>query len=93
MAVLDRIRGNLVAITGHELRTPLSTIQICLESLASEPDMSLDMRQVMLNTALADSERMRKLIQDFLTLSQLESGRFQWHPEDLSLRECVDLAA
>jgi signal transduction histidine kinase/DICT domain-containing protein len=92
MAVLDRIRGNLVAITGHELRTPLSTIQICLESLSSEPDMSLDMRQVMLNTALTDSERMRKLIQDFLTLSQLESGRFQWHPEDLSLRECVDLA-
>jgi DICT domain-containing protein/signal transduction histidine kinase len=92
MAVLDRIRGNLVAITGHELRTPLSTIQICLESLASEPDMSLDMRQVMLSTALADGERMRKLIQDFLTLSQLESGRYQWHPEDLSLRECVDLA-
>ncbi len=92
MAVLDRIRGNLVAITGHELRTPLSTIQVCLESLSSEPDMSLDMRQVMLNTALTDSERMRKLIQDFLTLSQLESGRFQWHPEDLSLRECVDLA-
>jgi DICT domain-containing protein/signal transduction histidine kinase len=92
MAVLDRIRGNLVAITGHELRTPLSTIQICLESLVSEPDMSLDMRQIMLSTALADGERMRKLIQDFLTLSQLESGRYQWHPEDLSLRECVDLA-
>jgi DICT domain-containing protein/signal transduction histidine kinase len=92
MAVLDRIRGNLVAITGHELRTPLSTIQICLESLVSEPDMPLDMQQIMLNTALADGERMRKLIQDFLTLSQLESGRYQWHPEDLSLRECVDLA-
>jgi signal transduction histidine kinase len=81
-----------VAITGHELRTPLSTIQICLESLASDPDMSIEMRQVMLSTALSDSERMRKLIQDFLTLSQLESGRFQWHPENLSVRECVDLA-
>ncbi len=92
LAVLDRIRGNLVAITGHELRTPLSTIQICLESLASDPDMSIEMRQVMLSTALSDSERMRKLIQDFLTLSQLESGRFQWHPENLALRECVDLA-
>jgi DICT domain-containing protein/GAF domain-containing protein len=92
LAVLDRIRGNLVAITGHELRTPLSTIQICLESLASDPDMSIEMRQVMLSTALSDSERMRKLIQDFLTLSQLESGRFQWHPENLSVRECVDLA-
>ncbi len=92
LAVLDRIRGNLVAITGHELRTPLSTIQVCLESLSSEPDMSIEMRQVMLSTALSDSERMRKLIQDFLTLSQLESGRFPWHPENLALRECVDLA-
>ncbi|NEP01486.1 MAG: GAF domain-containing protein [Symploca sp. SIO2E9] len=92
LEALDRTRGNLVAITGHELRTPLSTIQVCLESLASEPDMSLELRQVMLNTALVDAERMRKLIQDFLTLSRLESGRVQWHPEALSLKECIDLA-
>jgi DICT domain-containing protein/signal transduction histidine kinase len=92
LEALDRTRSNLIAITGHELRTPLSTIQVCLESLANEPDMPLELRQVMLNTALADSERMRKLVQDFLTLSNLESGRVEWHPESLSLQECVDLA-
>ncbi|MGK7937723.1 MAG: DICT sensory domain-containing protein [Xenococcaceae cyanobacterium] len=92
LEALDRTRSNLVAITGHELRTPLSTIQVCLESLASEPDMSPELRQVMLNTALVDAERMRKLVQDFLTLSQLESGRVEWHPELLSLSECIDLA-
>ncbi|MEB3177966.1 MAG: DICT sensory domain-containing protein [Nostocaceae cyanobacterium] len=92
LEALDRTRSNLIAITGHELRTPLSTIQVCLESLASEPDMPLELRQVMLNTALADSERMRKLVQDFLTLSNLESGRVEWHPESLTLGECVDLA-
>jgi DICT domain-containing protein/signal transduction histidine kinase len=92
LEALDRTRSNLVAITGHELRTPLSTIQVCLESLASEPDMDLDLRQVMLNTALEDAERMRKLIQDFLTLSQLESGRIKWHPEPVSLMECTELA-
>ncbi len=92
LEALDRTRSNLVAITGHELRTPLSTIQVCLESLASEPDMSAELRQVMLNAALEDAERMRKLIQDFLTLSQLESGRIKWHPEPLSLEECVELA-
>lgn len=92
LEALDRTRSNLVAITGHELRTPLSTIQVCLESLASEPDMSPELRQVMLNTALTDAERMRKLVQDFLTLSRLESGRVQWHPEPLSLQECVELA-
>jgi DICT domain-containing protein/signal transduction histidine kinase len=92
LEALDRTRSNLIAITGHELRTPLSTIQVCLESLASEPDMPLDLQQVMLETALADSERMRKLVQDFLTLSNLESGRVEWHPESLTLQECVDLA-
>lgn len=92
LEALDRTRSNLVAITGHELRTPLSTIQVCLESLATEPDMSPELRQVMLNTALQDAERMRKLVQDFLTLSQLESGRVEWNPEPLSLAECVELS-
>lgn len=92
LADLEQARSNLIAITGHELRTPLSTIQICLESLTSEPDMAPDLRQAMLSTALADAERMRRLIQDFLTLSRLESGRIEWNSEPLSLRECVDLA-
>jgi DICT domain-containing protein/signal transduction histidine kinase len=92
LEALDRTRSNLIAITGHELRTPLSTIQVCLESLATEPDMPWELQQVMLSTALSDSERMRKLVQDFLTLSNLESGRVEWHPESLTLQECVDLA-
>jgi hypothetical protein len=92
LEALDRTRSNLIAITGHELRTPLSTIQVCLESLATEPDMPLELQQVMLNTALSDSERMRKLVQDFLTLSNLESGRVEWHIEALTIQECVDLA-
>ncbi len=92
LEALEVTRSNLIAITGHELRTPLSTIQVCLESLASEPDMPLELRQVMLSTALEDAERLRKLVQDFLTLSQLESGRVKWHLEALSLEECINLA-
>ena len=89
---LDLTTRNLIAIAGHELRTPLSTIQVCLESLASEPDMPLELQQVMLNTALEDAERLRELVQDFLALSRLESGRVEWNPEPLPLQECVDLA-
>jgi DICT domain-containing protein/signal transduction histidine kinase len=92
LEALDVTRSNLIAITGHELRTPLSTIQVCLESLANEPDMPWELRDVMLQTALSDAERMRKLIQDFLTLSELESGRVRWHIETLQIAECVDLA-
>ncbi|MEM7063299.1 MAG: DICT sensory domain-containing protein [Cyanobacteria bacterium P01_B01_bin.77] len=92
LAALDRTRSNLIAITGHELRTPLSTIRVCLESIFTEPDMPMDMRQAMLQTAMEDSERMQRLVQDFLTLSRLESGRIEWNLESLSLSECIALA-
>ncbi len=42
LEAIERIQSNLIAIVGHELRTPLSTIRICLESLATEPDMPLE---------------------------------------------------
>jgi signal transduction histidine kinase len=89
---LERTQSNLIAIVGHELRTPLSTIQICLESLFSDPDTPLEIQQIMLQTALGDSERLRRLIQDFLTLSRLESGVASWQFESISVQECLDLA-
>ena len=92
LKALERTQNNLIKIVGHELRTPLSTIQICLESLASEPDMLLELRQTMLDMALTDSARMRKLIQDFLTLSRLEGGQIQLHPESIQLSEIAALA-
>ena len=92
LEALERTRSNLIAIVGHELRTPLSTILVCLESLASEPDMPYELQQVMLQSGLEDADRMRKLIQDFLTLSRLESGRIKWLVETQPLQECIDLA-
>jgi DICT domain-containing protein/signal transduction histidine kinase len=91
LAALERTQSNLIAIVGHELRTPLSTIQVCLESIANEPDMPIEFQQTMLQTALADSERMRGLIQDFLTLSRLEGGLLNWHIEPVSLQTILEL--
>ena len=92
LEVIERIQSNLIAIVGHELRTPLSTIRIFLESLAGEPDMPLAIRTEMLNTALMDTERLRQLIQDFLTLSKLETGNAYRRIEPLQLEYVIALA-
>ena len=92
LEIIERIQSNLIAIVGHELRTPLSTILIFLESLATEPDMPLAIRTEMLNTALSDTERLRQLIQDFLTLSQLETGSTYRRIEPLELEYAIALA-
>ena len=91
LSVIEQTQNNLIAIVGHELRTPLSTIQVCLESLATEPDMPQDCKQVMLDIALADSERLRRLVQDFLLLSQLESGSVSWQMEPIEISDLISL--
>lgn len=92
LETMERIQSNLIAIVGHELRTPLSTILIFLESLASEPGMPDELLQVMLDTALGDAERLRQLIQDFLTLSKLETGNPFRRPEPVQIQYAVELA-
>ncbi len=86
------IRNNLMAIVGHELRTPMCTIQVCLESLAIEPDMSLEYRKKMLQIAQEDTERLNRLIRDFFTLSRLEHGQIYHRLEHLQLQQALDLA-
>jgi DICT domain-containing protein/signal transduction histidine kinase len=92
LITLKQTQNNLMAIVGHELRTPLSTIQICLESLATEPNMSLTFQQSMVETALADSERLRRLIQDVLLLSRLGSNIMTWQLEPINLTDSINLA-
>jgi signal transduction histidine kinase len=60
-----------------------------LESLDAEPDMPLKFQQSMLEMALADSERLRKLIQDFLLLSRLENNLITWQVEPINFSDWV----
>ncbi|BAY22519.1 two-component sensor histidine kinase [Calothrix sp. NIES-2100] len=92
LVAIKQTQNNLIAIVGHELRTPLATIQVCLESLEAEPDMPWEFQQSMVETALADSERLRRLIQDFLLLSRLESHLNTWQVEPINLADAIALA-
>lgn len=92
LRALEKTQSNLIHIVGHELRTPLSTIQVCLESLDSDQSMPRQLKQVMLETALTDATRMNRLIQDFLTLSRLESQQTYLCPEIIQFQEALDMA-
>jgi signal transduction histidine kinase len=95
LEAIERVQSNLIAIVGHELRTPLSTIRICLESLATEPNLPLEIKNTMLDTALEDTERLGQLVQNFLTLSRLEAGKTSFsnrNIESLSIDYALNLA-
>ncbi len=59
----DITQCNECTNANHELNDLLSTIQVCIESLAQQPDLSPDLRQTKLNSALVDIERIRHLVE------------------------------
>ncbi len=59
---LDYCGSDRTATAGHDWESFLCRLQVCLESLIDEPELSPELRQRRLNSALADIERMRKLV-------------------------------
>ena len=71
LEMVDRHRRDLVANVSHELRTPISALQAVLENLVdgvSSPGPGE------LRTALAQTERLGRLVEDLLDLSRVEAG-------------------
>jgi signal transduction histidine kinase len=86
----DRMRRELVANVSHELRTPLGALQALLENLVDgvePPDPAA------LRTALAQTERLGRLVTQLLDLSKLESGGLELRPVSFGMRTLLEQAA
>jgi two-component system phosphate regulon sensor histidine kinase PhoR len=70
---VDAMRQDFIANVSHEMRTPLTVVAGFLEHLADSPDMPPAERARIAQTMLEQSRRMRRLIDDLLTLSKLET--------------------
>lgn len=73
---LDRMKSEFLAAVSHEFRTPLTSINMTVDILLQNVLGELNDRQKeLLIAAKADTGRLRKLVQELLDLSKLESGQ------------------
>ena len=72
---LETMRRDFVANVSHELRTPLTVVNGFIETLADNlRELKPEEAENYLRLAHEQAERMRRLIDDLLTLSALETG-------------------
>jgi signal transduction histidine kinase len=86
---VDRQRRELVANVSHELRTPITGLRAVLENVVdgvSAPD------PVTMRTALAQTERLGRLVAQLLDLSRLDSGVRLMEPEAVELAPLIEQA-
>jgi two-component system phosphate regulon sensor histidine kinase PhoR len=70
---VDQMRSDFVANVSHELRTPLSILRGYIETLLDHPRTSADELARILGVMERHSKRLGLLVEDLLTLAQLES--------------------
>ena len=70
---IDKLKQEFIANASHELKTPVTSIQLAVEpAITALENSELEDTRKFLNQILKDSQRMTLLLSDLLDLSQLE---------------------
>jgi len=79
---LEGVRRDFVANASHELKTPLTSILGFAETL-EDADLPAERREEFLARIRDNAVRMRRLVDDLLDLSRIESGAWRPRPETI----------
>ncbi len=87
---LDQVRSDFVANVSHELRTPLSILRGYIETLVDNPKTSREELSRILRVMERHSKRLGLLVDDLLSLAQLESSNTNLEIGQVQLSELFD---
>ncbi|MEQ1592829.1 MAG: phosphate regulon sensor histidine kinase PhoR [Thiobacillaceae bacterium] len=86
---VDEMRRDFIANVSHELRTPLTVVGGFVETLADSPNLPETQARRYFNLMQENTRRMQRLLDDLLTLSQLESADNSLADETLNVADLM----
>ncbi|HKI16794.1 MAG TPA: ATP-binding protein [Isosphaeraceae bacterium] len=91
--LLDRLKSDMVSTVSHELKTPLTSVQMAIHLLLEEVVGPLTPKQVeLLLAARQDADRILTMIDDLLDLTRIEQGRVKLDLQSVLVTGLVDEA-
>ncbi|MBQ2439767.1 MAG: sensor histidine kinase, partial [Muribaculaceae bacterium] len=85
-----RIKRQLTNNINHELKTPVASIQVCLETLLSGINLSEEKRQELIERCYVNNERLRRLLEDVSLITRMEDGSVLIGKESVTLNNIID---
>ena len=83
----ELIKKELTNNINHELKTPLASVRICIETLIAHENMSEEKRITFLKRCLSNTDRLQRLLSDVSLITRMDDGR------ESIVKERVDLAS
>jgi signal transduction histidine kinase len=88
---LDQLKLNFVAIASHELRTPATSVYGVFATLVERGDaLPEELREQLLHVGYEQSTRLRRLLEELLDLSRLDSRAVSLDPRPTVLRTALE---
>jgi two-component system, OmpR family, phosphate regulon sensor histidine kinase PhoR len=90
----EQLRADFIANASHELRTPLASIIGYIETLQNHARDDAEARERFLGVMEREAQRMRRLVEDLMSLSRIEMNEHVRPVERVSLnRIAIDCAS
>ena len=89
----NRLKRQLTNNINHELKTPVASIQICLETLLSGISLSEEKRQELIERCYANNDRLRRLLNDVSLITRMEDGSALIGKERVVINDIIDEVA
>ena len=85
---VDRMKSDLIYTVSHEIRTPLASISGFIELLLKR-DLNAEKRQKYLQVMHKEAKRLTDLINDFLDIQRMESGKQIFEKERFKIEDVI----
>ena len=89
----NRLKRQLTNNINHELKTPVASIQVCLETLLSGIILSEERRQELIERCYTHNERLRRLLNEVSLITRMEDGSTLINRERVVINEIIEEVA
>lgn len=88
-AELAEQQKNFLLSVTHELKSPIASVKLALETLLKR-DLEKEKQRELLTNAISDADRLNKLVENILLAARIDNSTFELHKENVNLSEYVE---
>jgi signal transduction histidine kinase len=89
---LAQLRSDFISNVTHELKTPLTSVQLFTESILLERINSETDKREYLRIILKETENLKRMVNNILEFSKKEKGKLEYKFEDVNVTSLVNMA-
>ncbi len=89
---IARLKTDLVAAVSHELKTPVASVRVLVETLLADEHADAGKTRDYLGLIASENLRLSRLIENFLTFSRLERNRQRFEFTDVDPSRAIEAA-